>query len=53
MPYYGSNTNFHFQGGMTGQSEDTGYEALEREANSYQRRQLPEARRPARSGERR
>ena len=39
---YTPGANFHFQGGMTGQPEDTGYEAMEREAGSYQAGQMPE-----------
>jgi hypothetical protein len=41
MGWRTNNANFHFQGGMTGQSEDTGYEVLEREANSYQAGSYP------------
>lgn len=35
MPYYGSNTNLNFQGGMTGQG-DGSYEHFQREQGAYQ-----------------
>jgi hypothetical protein len=35
MPYYGSNTNAHFVGGVTGQ-DDGSFEAYQREQGGYQ-----------------
>lgn len=35
MPYYGSNTNAHFQGGVTGQ-DDGSWQQMQRDQGSYE-----------------